>query len=103
MAPFGWKFGPRWGQYYAEQELDRSDIEKDAKALLARAIKGEAWTNPRGIRHIPLLDGSNLVGHLWEDADLASLEVGTYWAGRFGVKVELVHGSRVVGMLWLPQ
>jgi hypothetical protein len=101
MPGFGWKFGPRWGSYYAEKELDREKVEKDARSLLAKASKGDRWTDPRGIPHIPLLVSGSLVGNLWEDADLNSLEVGTYWAARFGVKVELVYNSRVVGMIWL--
>jgi hypothetical protein len=45
--------------------------------------------------------GNDVVGNLWEDADLKGLEVGGYWAARFGVKVELVHDGKVVGMIWL--
>jgi hypothetical protein len=103
MPGFGWKFGPRWGSYYAEKELDREKVEKDAQSLLAKANNGDKWTDPRGIQHISLLVGHDVVGNLWEDADLKSLEVGTYWAARFGVKVELVHDGRVVGMVWLNE
>jgi|YelNatPaOPRAMG01_1025707.scaffolds.fasta_scaffold00295_49 hypothetical protein len=103
MPGFGWKFGPRWGYYYADKELDRSKVETDAKALLAKATKGETWKDPRGVQHIPLVFGNDVVGNLWEDADLKELEVGGYWAARFGVKVELVHDGKVVGMIWLNE
>jgi len=29
--------------------------------------------------------------------------VGGYWAARFGVKVELVHDGKVIGMIWLDE
>ena len=103
MTGYGWKFGPRWGCCYAEKELDPSKVETDAKALLAKTTKGETWKGARGVQHIPLTVDSDVAGNLWEDADLNSLEIGAYWAARFGVKVELVHDRKVVGMVWLNE
>jgi len=40
------------------------------------------------------------VGNLWEEADLAALQVAGYWAAPFGVKVELARDGLVEGMLW---
>jgi len=103
MARFGWAYGSRWGHYYAEheQELDRSKVEDAAKVVLARVTKGEAWTDPHGTEHIPLLDDGALVGNLWDDVDPTKLEVATYWDTPSGVKVELSHNRRVVGTVWV--
>jgi hypothetical protein len=97
-----WRFH-RGCCYYTEKELDRDKVEKDAKALLAKATKDETWTSPRGVKHIPLVVDSNVVGNLWEDVDLKSLEIGAYWAARSGTRVELVHNDKVVGMIWLGE
>jgi len=98
----GYKYGPRYGAYYSDKELDRSKVEKDAKDLLAKVTKDKAWTSLRGVKHIPLLaEKKYIVGDLWKDVDLNKVEIGTYWAGRRGVKVELVFNKEVVGMLWL--
>jgi hypothetical protein len=97
---FRWKHGPHWHGYYSENEVSRASVEKSAADLLKSATKGAAWTTPRGLQRIPLLVDHEIVGHLWEDADLSGLEVGAYWAGPFGQKVELLKGDRVVGMMW---
>lgn len=97
------KYGPKWGSYYSEREIDRNKVEKDAKALLGEVTKGEKWTNPHGVTHIPLLFDDGVVGHLWKDVDLKSVEIGAYWIGRFGIKVELISNNEVVGMLWLGE
>jgi hypothetical protein len=102
MRRFGWRYGPRWHHYYVDQEIDRATVEKKAKETLASATREAPWTDPRGVKHIPLTVDGQIVGNLWEDADPKTLQVGGYWAARFGVKAELVHNSRVVGMLWLP-
>jgi len=80
MPGFGWKFGPRWGYYYADKELDREKVEKDTQALLAKASKGAKWADRRGIKDISLRESGDVVGNLWEDADLNSREIGAYWA-----------------------
>ncbi|MEM3503828.1 MAG: hypothetical protein QW134_06360, partial [Nitrososphaeria archaeon] len=60
------------------------------------------FNNPRGIKHIPLLLNDEVVGQLFDNVeDLKSMEVASYWVGKFGVKVDLAQGKKVVGMLWL--
>jgi hypothetical protein len=98
---FGWKYDPRWHSYHAGSEVVRERVEDNVKALLGKAKKDKAWTNPRGVKHIPLLVDDEIVGQLWQDADLAKLHVGSYWAGPFGQKVELIDGTHVVGMMWV--
>jgi hypothetical protein len=96
---WGWRYGPP-GYYYQAKPLDRAAVEKKAKAILDGASKGQAWTSPAGAR-IPIQSGKNVVGNLWEDKELKSLDIGAYWAGRFGTAVELVADGKVVGMLWV--
>lgn len=96
---WGWRFGPP-GHYYQAKPLDRAAVEKKAKEILDGATKGQAWSTPAGTR-IPIQSGKDVVGALWEDKDLKSLTVGTYWAGRFGTNAELVADGRLVGMLWI--
>jgi hypothetical protein len=101
-APWGWRSGPPgfYGFYYQAKQLDRATLEKKAKAILDGASKGQSWNTPAGAR-IPILSGKDVVGNLWDDKDLKSLGVGTYWAGRFGVTAELTADGKVVGMLWV--
>jgi hypothetical protein len=105
MPGFGWKFGPRWGCYCAGagKEPDRDVVEKNAKDLLAKAVKGEEWMDPRGIKHIPLIVNGETIGNLWKDADLKAIEIGAYWSGRFGIKAELVGNKEVIGVIWLSE
>lgn len=101
MPKFGWRFGPKGQYYYTAKEVDRDKVEADTRDALAKVKKGDAWTDPRGVKHIPLLLDGDIVGNLWEDVPLSDLKVGSYWAAAWGSKVELVHQDRVVGMLWL--
>jgi hypothetical protein len=96
---WGWRFGSP-GFYYQEKQVDRATVEKKAKAILEGASKGQSWNTPAGAR-IPIQSGKDVVGGLWEDKDLKSLGIGTYWTGRFGTNAELVADGKVVGMLWI--
>ena len=98
---FGWRFGPRYGDYYSGRQVARDEVEAAVHIDLAHATKGTTWTNPRGVAHIPLLVDGQIVGSLWRDADLARLEIGSYWAGPFGEHVELIADGQVVGMIWV--
>jgi hypothetical protein len=101
-GPYGWRYSAPGGYYYQDKQLDRATVEKNAKAALAAATKGEAWKSPRGINHIPLLNKDKLVvGNVWEDVDLKSVEIGAYWTGRGGTRVDLVANGKVVGVLGL--
>lgn len=102
MPGYRWRYGPRWGYYHSDTEIDRDKVTAAAKTLLAQARKSEAWTDPHGGRHIPIIaaDGA-IAGSLWEDADLTSLEVAAYWAAPFGVKAELSRDGKTVGMAWV--
>ncbi|MFD2181695.1 hypothetical protein [Rhodoplanes azumiensis] len=96
-----WGYGPGYQQQAAPSDASRSKLDDSVKAVVATAKKGEAWTTPRGFKRTPLLVDGKLVGNLWEDADLAALKAGSSWNGRFGRAVQLVDGTRVVGMVWL--
>jgi len=91
----GWKVG-RFG-YIMENEPSYEEIRAKANALLGRATKGAAWSSRCGTIHIPLI----VNGEIWEDIDPKNLEVGAYWHGKWGTKVQLVKNGRVVGFLWL--
>jgi hypothetical protein len=89
-----------------EEDVASEKVQARTRELLAGASRGAAWTGPRGGKHIPILNGGEVVGNLWEDVDLQEAEVGAYWAARFGVKAELVRisaslfaGSDVVSLL----
>ncbi len=102
--PFGipgwkWRLG-RFG-YTTENELEYEKVRADAKALLEKATKGDAWKSPCGTLHIPLVVEGNIVGELWEDIELKDLDIGAYWYGKWGIKVQLVKDGRVVGFIWL--
>jgi len=97
---FGWKHGPRG--YWSGQEVPREKIESGAKALLEKATIGQRWTSPRGVEHIQIMLGNEIVGHLWESVDLKTVEIGASWSGRWGQHVQLEKDKKVVGMIWLP-
>jgi hypothetical protein len=99
MPEWRWKVG-RFG-YTMGEEPEYEEIRNKAQEILRQAKKGNIWRNPRGILHIPLIIGNQIIGELWEDVDIKELEIGDYWYGKFGVKVQLVKDMRVVGMLWL--
>ena len=80
---------------------EKEKIEKAAKDILSKAKKGKSWTSMRGIKHIPLLIGDDVVGNLWKDIDLKSLEIGDYWVRPCCTKIELVYKNEVVGMIWI--
>ncbi len=83
--------------------MAKNNVEEKTKEILTKAKKGKGWVNPRGIRHIPLLVEDEIVGNLWEDVELKSLEIGTYWEKPCCVKVELLAKDKVVGMLWVSR
>ena len=97
---FGWKQGPRG--YFSGTDVPREKIEADAKALLGKAATGPGWTSPRGVKHIQILAGKDIIGHLWEPVDLKTVEIGASWSGRGGKHVQLEKDKKVVGMIWLP-
>jgi hypothetical protein len=53
------------------------------------------------VKHIEIVVDNEIVGNLWEDVDLASLKLGSYWVTPMGIKAELETSDRVVGMIWL--
>lgn len=95
-----WREGPPYG-YYSGTHISRSKIDAAVKETLDKATKGKSWTNPAGVTLTPILVDNQIVGQLWQNADLRRLAVGSYWAGRWGVNVQLVDNGNVVGMLWV--
>jgi hypothetical protein len=99
--PWGWRYGPRAYGYYSGAEVDRGKVDAAVKETLSKATKGQLWTTPAGTRHTPLLIDNQVVGQLWDDADLKTLIIGAFWAGPWGVNVELVRDGKVIGMVWI--
>ena len=102
--PFGipgwkWKVG-KFG-YIMEREPSYEEIRAKAKDILEKVTKGAVWRSRCGTTHIPLIVNGRIVGELWEDIDPKELEVGAYWHGKWGTKVQLVKNGRVIGFLWL--
>jgi hypothetical protein len=99
--PWGWRYGPRAYGYSSGAEVDRGKVDAAVKETLSKATKGQLWTTPAGTKHTPLLLDNQVVGQLWEDADPKTLVIGAFWAGPWGVNVELVKDGKVVGMVWV--
>ena len=99
---WGWRYGPRaYGYSSGNTEVDRSKVDALAKETLSKAIKGQTWATPAGVKHTPLLVDNQVVGQLWEDSDPKTLIIGSFWAGPWGTNVELVKDGKVVGMVWV--
>lgn len=47
-----------------------------------------------------MLVGGEVVGNLWEDADLKSLKLGAYWTARFGFHLPLGQ-AQTIAFFWL--
>jgi hypothetical protein len=99
MPGFGWKF--RGGHYYTDESVPASKVEAKLKEALSKAKKGHTWTDGRGVKHTEIVVDNEIVGNLWEDADIASLKLGSYWVTPMGIKAELETKDKVVGMTWL--
>ena len=102
MKSFGWRYDESSNGYYTDKKVDRETVENKALQTLLNVTTGEAWTSPGGVKHIPIMLNDEPVGNLWENANISELNIGTYWAGQFGIKTELVKDNDVIGMLWLP-
>ena len=99
--PWGWRYAPRGYGYSTGAEVDRGKVDAAVKETLSKAAKGQTWTTPGGTKRTPLLVDDQVVGQLWEDSDPKTLTIGSFWAGPWGVNVELVKEGKVVGMVWV--
>jgi len=97
-TPRGWR---RRIYGYSTEEVDYERIKSEAKELLSKVAKGNSWRCGCGTLHIPLVVNGQIVGELWQDVDLGSIDIGSYWYSRKGRKVQLVSNKQVVGFLWL--
>lgn len=79
----------------------RRTIEDRARQMLVAARKGRSWVTPRGVTRWPILINDELRGSLWENVELHSLGFGDHWQAGDSARIELTHGRRVVGMLWV--
>jgi hypothetical protein len=98
---WGWRFGPHGYGYSTGIEVDRGKVDAAVKETLSKASKGQVWSTPAGTKHTPLLIDNEVIGQLWEDVDLKTLTIGAFWAGPWGVNVELVKDGRVIGTVWV--
>ncbi len=99
--PWGWRHAPRGYGYFSGAEVDRGKVDAAVKETLSKATKGQTWTTPAGTKHTPILVDNQTIGQLWEDSDPKTLTIGAFWAGPWGVNVELVKDGKVVGMVWV--
>ena len=99
--PWGWRYGPRAYGYSSGVEVDRGKVDAAVKETLSKVAKGKVWSTPAGVKHTPILLDDQVVGQLWEDSDPTTLIIGAFWAGPWGVNVELVKDGKVVGMVWV--
>ncbi len=98
---WGWRFGPPAYGYFSGVEVDRGKVDAAVKETLSKATKGQRWTTPAGAKLTPILVDNQIVGQLWEDADPKTVTMGSFWAGPWGVNVQLVKDGKVIGMLWV--
>jgi hypothetical protein len=98
---WGWRHAPRGYGYYSDAEVDRGKVDAAVKQSLSKASKGKTWSTPAGVKHTPILFDNQVIGQLWEDCDLATLTIGAFWAGPWGVNVGLVKDGKVVGTVWV--
>ena len=99
--PWGWRHAPRGYGYFSGAEVDRGKVDAAVKETLSKATKGQIWATPAGVKHTPILIDNQIVGQCWEDCDPKTLIIGAFWAGPWGVNVELVKDGKVVGMIWV--
>ena len=97
-GPHGY-FGRGAGPNYSAAQVDASKVAAAAKEQLGKATEGQNWTAPNGAKLTPILVDNQIVGQLWQSADLTTLEVGSYWQGPWGVNVQLLKDGTVVGMM----
>jgi hypothetical protein len=103
MGPHGYGWGA--GPAASATQVDASKVAAAAKEQLGKATAGDTWTAPNGTKMTPILVDSQIVGRLWQSADLTTLETGSYWQGPWGLNVQLLKNGEVVGMMWvkIPQ
>lgn len=92
-------FGPGAGPFTSGPQVDASKVGAAAKEQLSKATAGETWTAPNGAKLTPILVDNQIVGRLWQSADPTTLEIGSYWQGRWGVNVQLLKNGEVIGMM----
>lgn len=103
-GPHGY-FGRGAGPNDSAAQVDASKVAAAAKEQLGKATEGQNWTAPNGAKLTPILVDNQIVGQLWQSADLTALDVGSYWQGPWGINVQLLKSGQVVGMMTvtLPQ
>ncbi|WP_322517568.1 hypothetical protein SR870_08630 [Rhodopseudomonas palustris] len=84
-------------------QSERMGVESAVRALLTVAQKGPPFTTPRGVKRTPIVAANEQVGTLWEDVTLKSLQPGNFWQGGRGIRVELLHEDRVVGVIHIDE
>ena len=94
-------FGRGAGPNFSAGQIDASKVTAAAKEQLGKATAGQDWTAPNGAKLTPILVDNQIVGQLWQSADLTTLEVGPFAQGPWGVRVQLLKGGEVVGMMWV--
>lgn len=95
------RFGSEPRVQLAEGGRQGATVAARAQLILSQSRKGRSWVTPRGVTRWPIMVQSQQRGTLWEDVDLAGVTLGDHWQTGWGVRVELMHGGRVVGMLWV--
>jgi hypothetical protein len=99
--PWRWRHAPHGYGYFSGVEVSRAKVDAAVKEVLSKATKGKTWSTPARVKHTPILVDNQVIGQLWEDADLTTLIIGAFWAGPWGVNVELVKDGKVVGTVWV--
>jgi len=79
-------------------EYDVSEIEAKAKEILSNAEVVERCAN---VTHYSLVYDGKIVGMLWKNVDLNSVEIGQPWLARWGAKVPIYSNGELVGQIFV--
>jgi len=92
---FGWFGGPMWvgGQYVAPSQEDLNKV----RAIIKSSTLGPSYINRWGFPRIPIIHNNVVIGWLFENVDLNTVDIQGLWKVDNLVKVHLVHNNRIVG------
>lgn len=80
-------------------EYDVSEIEAKAREILSNAEVVERCT--ANVTHYSIVYDGKVVGVLWKNVDLNSVEIGQPWIAKWGVKVPLYSNGELVGQMFI--
>ena len=92
---FGGFGGPFWvsGQYTSPTQEDLDKV----KSIVRSSTLGPSYVNRWGMPRIPVIHNNVVIGWLFENVDLNSVDVQGIWKVDNLVKAHLIYNNRIVG------